>query len=126
MEFLRNPGPRAYETILLVDADVQSCEVARTILTNCGYTLLVANNVAQALDWAAIHPGPIHLLLTDIVVAGTAGGEIARLVRASRRYTRVLYMTDAIPNRTLDADGFFLQKPFTARALVDRVRGAIG
>ena len=122
-------GPRGHETILLVDDDAQSCEVVRTILTNCGYTLLVANNVAGAQIWAASHPGPIHLLLTDIVVAGTAGREIARLVCATRRETRVLYMSSttchAIPHEALDAGVCFLQKPFTASALVDRVRAAM-
>jgi DNA-binding NtrC family response regulator len=114
---------------LLVDDDAQSCEVARTILTNCGHALLVANNVAEALVWAASHPGPIHLLLTDIAVAETAGREIARLVCATRRDTRVLYMSSTtspvITDQAMDAGVSFLQKPFTASALADRVRGAI-
>ena len=122
-------GPRGHGTILLVDDDAQSCELARTILTHCGYTLLVANDVAGAQKWAASHPGPIHLLLTDLAVAGTAGREIARRVCATRRETRVLYMSStsphAIPNEALDVGARFLPKPFTASALVERVRAAM-
>jgi hypothetical protein len=63
-------GSRGHETILLVDDDAQMSEVARAILTTCGYTVLLADNVAGAHFWAANHLGPIHLLLTGMLVAG--------------------------------------------------------
>lgn len=102
-------------------------ELATAALTKCGYTVIAAGAPAQAEAFAARHDGPIHLLLTDVVMPGTSGVEIARAILDQRSETRVLYISgysgDAVLHHGLPEIGInFLQKPFTPGALVERVR----
>ncbi len=113
-------------TVLLVEDDVQLRELARSVLTESGFTVLVADSGDEADKISALHPGPLHLLLTDVVMPGLGGREVARRVCSRRRETRVLYMSgytgDAIVHHSvLDAGICFLQKPFTPNSLVEKV-----
>ena len=115
------------ETILLVEDDPQVRDLASAILTFCGYTVLAADSARAVISECEQHDGDIHLLLTDVVMPGSGGREIAQHVLARRPFTKVLYMsgytTNAIIHHgVLDPGTHFLQKPFTPAALSAKVR----
>jgi PAS domain S-box-containing protein len=115
------------ETVLLVE-DVETVRaLAREILRLNGYAVIEARHAREALLLSEAHRGPIHLMLTDIVMPGMSGGELARRLRAQRPATRVLYMSgyadDAIFRNALPGkETAFLEKPFTAAVLSRKVR----
>ncbi len=115
------------ETILLVEDEDGVRELARDILRASGYTVLEARNGAEGLLLGERHQGPLHLLLTDVVMPRMSGRELAERMTALRPELGVLYMSgytdDAvIRHGVLGADTAFLQKPFTPAALIQRVR----
>jgi PAS domain S-box-containing protein len=115
------------ETILLVEDDEGVRTFARQILERAGYTLLEARDGNEALVIGERHAGPIALMLTDVVMPGKRGREVAQCLAAIRPDTRVLYMSgytdNAIGNHgILDPGTAFLSKPFTADALMHKVR----
>ena len=122
------PRPeRGLETILLVEDEANLRRLARQYLETQGYKILEAEDGAAALQIADGHQGAIDLLLTDVVMPGMNGRELARHITAQRPDVRVLYMSgyteNAIgQNGTLDAGVNLLQKPFSLPALKDRVR----
>jgi PAS domain S-box-containing protein len=118
------------ETILLVEDEGQLRVLARDILRGAGYQVLDAPNAAEALRVAERHAGPVHLLLTDVVMPHTGGRELARRLAASRPRMRVLYMSgytdDAIVQHGVVDPGIsFLPKPITPDALLGKVREAL-
>jgi CheY-like chemotaxis protein len=123
----RQALPGGTETVLLVEDDESVQVLAHRSLEREGYTVLVASHPDQAMLASARHRGPIHLLLTDMVMPGMGGRELAEWVTSSRPETGVLYMSgytdDAIVRHgVLEADAAFLQKPFTPSALALKVR----
>jgi two-component system, cell cycle sensor histidine kinase and response regulator CckA len=115
------------ETILLVEDEKAVRDLARSILAGQGYSVLVAESAAHAEDLAANGSREVHLLLTDVVMPGVSGRELARRITARDAKTRVLFMsgyTDNVIARggVLEAGVSFLQKPFTPRALTQKVR----
>lgn len=117
--------PRGSETILLVTGDPALRDLAASILRRQGYWVLEAASGADALGIAAREPGPIHLLLTDVMMTGMAGGILARRLVATRSDTCVLYMSDDTdqPERiVLGRGSALIAKPFAPAALLDRVR----
>jgi PAS domain S-box-containing protein len=115
------------ETILLVEDEEAVRDLARSILADQGYAVLVAGSAAAAEELAAKSSREIHLLLTDVVMPGLSGRELARRVTASHPRTRVLFMSGYTDNviasgGVLEAGVAFLQKPFTPRALTQKVR----
>jgi PAS domain S-box-containing protein len=115
------------ETILLVEDEKAVRDLARSILVGQGYSVLVAESAAHAEDLAANSSREIHLLLTDVVMPGVSGRELARRVTARRAKIRVLFMSGYTDNviakgGVLEAGVAFLQKPFTPRALTHKVR----
>jgi PAS domain S-box-containing protein len=120
-------APRGSETILLVEDEDPVRELARDILTAAGYKVLAAAGPAEALDASRRHGGPIHLLLTDVVIPEMSGRELVRHLAPTYPEMRVLYMTghatDTIVHRgVLDPGLGLLQKPFTPDALTRKVR----
>jgi PAS domain S-box-containing protein len=118
---------RGQETILLVEDEVNLRRLARQYLETQGYTVLEADDGAAALQIAAGHGGDIHLLLTDVVMPGMNGHELAVRVIAQRPDIRVLYMSGytenaIVENGLLEAGINLLQKPFSLPALKDMVR----
>ncbi len=118
---------RGNETILLAEDDHQVRELARAVLAACGYSVLVAESALSVSSLCEHYVGPIHLLLTDVVMPGIGGRELARQVVAHSPGTYVLYMsgytTNAIVNHgELDSGTFFLPKPFTPASLAAKVR----
>lgn len=118
-------APSTLGTILVVDDEPAICSLIRHALTPQGYTILLANNGRDALQLCTNHKGPIQLLLTDLLMPGMNGLELAVKVQALRPQTRVLYLSES----PLVAGGFanepqltFLPKPFTLGALLNMVR----
>ncbi len=115
------------QTILVVEDEDPVCELAREVLTDGGYEVLTAAAPAQALDVARGHAGPIHLLLTDVVMPQMSGRALAARLRAERPGLRVLYMSgyseDVIEHYGgLEPGTPLLSKPFTLDALTRKVR----
>jgi len=112
---------------LLVEDDYLVRELARAVLAACGYSVLVAETALTVSSLCEHYVGPIHLLLTDVVMPGIGGRELARQVVAHSPDTKVLYMsgyaTNAIVHHVeLDSGTFFLPKPFTPALLAAKVR----
>lgn len=121
---------RGSETILLVEDERGVRELAREHLELNGYTVLQAGNGQQALDLASKHSGKIHLLLTDVVMPGMSGRQLAEQIQSVRPGIRILYMsgyTDQaiVHHGILAADTMLLQKPFTLHALAAKLREAL-
>jgi two-component system cell cycle sensor histidine kinase/response regulator CckA len=115
------------ETVLLVEDEELVRRVARRILENFCYTVLEADNGAAALQMGQQYPGPIHLLLTDVVMPGMNGKELAELWRQRRPETLVLYTSGYTENTivhqgSLDQDIHFIQKPYRPELLARKVR----
>jgi two-component system cell cycle sensor histidine kinase/response regulator CckA len=118
---------RASETVLLVEDAEPLREMVREILEAEGYQVLAAEDGERALDLAASHPGPIALLITDVVMPGVSGPAAAERLQAVRPETRVLFMSgytdEAIGEAgELDRQTHFIQKPFSADALLRKAR----
>jgi CheY-like chemotaxis protein len=97
------------------------------VLEAGGYKLLVAGDGAEALSLADLYGGPIHLLVTDVVMPHMGGATLAARLAQMRPETRVLYMSgytdDALAHRgVIGADVAFLEKPFTPDSLLRKVR----
>jgi CheY-like chemotaxis protein len=119
--------PRAVETILLVEDEAEVRAIAREALTMTGYTVLDAPTGREALQIAEKEAGAIHLLLTDVVMPGLNGREVAAGLKTSHPEARVLYMSgytdDAIVHHgVLDPGTVLLAKPFTPDSLARKVR----
>ena len=115
------------ETVLIAEDDQSVREIVATVLAQQGYRVLQAPEGRTALEMARAQPGEIHLLVTDLVMPGMTGRELAEALIAARPGVRVLYMSgytdDAVVRHgVLTAGVPFLQKPFTARALASKVR----
>jgi two-component system cell cycle sensor histidine kinase/response regulator CckA len=117
--------PSTQGTILVVDDEPAICSLIRHALAPQGYTILLANNGRDALQLCTTHKGPIQLLLTDLLMPGMNGLELAVKVQALRPQTRVLYLSESSVVGGAFADEphlAFLPKPFTLGALLDTVR----
>jgi PAS domain S-box-containing protein len=120
-------GAPGTETILLVEDEANLRYLARQFLEKQGYQVLDAADGALAMQIALAHEGVIHLLLTDVIMPGMNGRELAQRVLQLRPGTKVLYMSGYTENvighnGTLDAGVRLLPKPFTLRDLKGKVR----
>jgi CheY-like chemotaxis protein len=98
-------------------------DVARAVLDRLGYRVLAAANGEEALALVARHPGPVDLLLTDVVLPGPGGPEVAAAVRARRPACRVLFMSGYPENLAAGLAGVpFLPKPFSPETLARKIR----
>jgi CheY-like chemotaxis protein len=115
-------APRGTETVLLVEDDDGVRSLAATILRGCGYTVVEARHGDEALAVADRHDGPFGLLVTDVVMPGLGGRELADRLADRWPQLRVLFLS----GYGVDAAGVpgakLLQKPFTAAELARRVR----
>lgn len=120
-------GPVRGETILLVEDEEIVRQPAGRFLENAGYQMLVAEDPEAALAIAETHAGKIHLLLTDVVMPGMTGKDIASKLLIERPDTKVIYISgyseDVIVHQGAVEPGVVLvQKPFTAETLLSKVR----
>jgi len=118
---------RGTETILLVEDEQAVRDLIVTLLSQRGYEVIVARHPAHAEQIAAKFPHEIHLLLTDVVMPGTSGRELAARIGARRPGIRVLYMSGYTENvitsgGMLEKGLAFLQKPFSPALLSQKVR----
>lgn len=115
------------ETILVVEDDDVVRKLAREILETAGYDVLVADQGDEAMRLCIEDPQEIHLLLSDVVMPGASGKEVAERLISLRPEMKVLFMSgytdEAIVHHgVLDSKVEFIQKPFSPAALCRRVR----
>jgi PAS domain S-box-containing protein len=115
------------ETILVVEDDMNLQKLTSRILGRYGYRVLQASNGDEALNLSHKHDGPIHLVLTDVIMPGMNVQEMAKKIQFRRKETRILfmsgYMDDTISlHGVLDPGINFLQKPYTPQSLAQKVR----
>jgi PAS domain S-box-containing protein len=115
------------ETILLVEDEPAILQIGRRLLQSAGYTVLAADSPGEAMRLAGEHLGEIHLLVTDVVMPGMSGRELAKHLQEGRPATRCLYMSgytaNVIAHRgVLDEGVHFIGKPFSAGDLAAKVR----
>ncbi len=118
---------RGSETVLVVEDEPAVRELASRALSAVGYQVLQAPSGREALEEAARTVGPVHLLVTDVVMPDMSGQKLAEALKRARPETRVLYMSGYTENTivhhgVLDAGVHFLAKPFTPAAIQERVR----
>jgi two-component system cell cycle sensor histidine kinase/response regulator CckA len=117
--------PFGTETVLVVEDEEPLRSLARTCLESNGYSVLDAPDTAAALELAGNYPGRIHLLLTDVVMPGIGGRELAKRLMVLQPEVKVVYMSgytnDLIDQQgNLDRDTVLLEKPFTLHALLTK------
>jgi PAS domain S-box-containing protein len=118
---------RGTETILVVEDEAMVRDLTLEVLKECGYTVISAERPDDALRICAQNQAPIDLLLTDVVMPGMSGLELAERLKPERPKMKVLYVSgytaDAVARRGMsDPKTAFLQKPFAPGALVRKVR----
>jgi two-component system cell cycle sensor histidine kinase/response regulator CckA len=118
---------KGHETILLVEDEPDVRELTQMVLSERGYTVIEAPTPADAERLAGNNGSEIHLLLTDVVMPGISGRELAKRLTALYPNLRVMYMSGYTYNviaedGTLEEGISFLQKPFTPQLLTEKVR----
>jgi two-component system cell cycle sensor histidine kinase/response regulator CckA len=121
---------RGTETILLVEDEEAVRVVAQHILERNGYRVIVAQNPGDAILLREQHVEPIHLLLTDVVMPGINGAELAAQLTGRSPEMKVLYMSGYTDGSiaslgALQSSASFLQKPFTSQSLTRKVRSVL-
>jgi two-component system cell cycle sensor histidine kinase/response regulator CckA len=115
------------ETVLLVEDEEALRSLIRDVLEQSGYTVLESSNGGEALEIARRYRGPIHVLLTDVVLPGVSGRVIAEKISACSPDTKVLFMsgyTDSIiaAQGVIEEGMFLIQKPFAPGELRSKIR----
>jgi PAS domain S-box-containing protein len=119
------------ETILVVEDDAALARLAAIMLRRGGYTVLQPERVADAVEVAAAHEGPLHLVLTDVIMPEMNGPEIYDRIRDVHPEAKALYMSgytdNVIVRHGVLKEGIqFIQKPFSLPSLLEKVRGVLG
>ena len=118
---------RGRETLLVVEDEPANLKITRTTLQRLGYSVIEAASAKEALALAARHEGPLHLLLTDVIMPEMNGLDLYKRIAASRPGIKVVFMSgysaEFLPS-TDDGKGdvSFLQKPFSMQELSAKVR----
>jgi len=124
------PAPGA-ETILFVEDEESVRELVRDYLGSIGYRVLEASDGVQALAVASAHQGPIHMLITDVVMPRLSGRELATRLALQRGDLKVLFISgytddSVFRHGVLEGGVAFLQKPFNLKALAQKIREVLG
>jgi signal transduction histidine kinase len=119
------------ETVLLVEDDPALCHLTRQFLEALRYRVLVASNSEEARNIAGQEPGTIHLLLTDLIMPGMTGRELAETLVVGRPEMKVLLMSGYGDHALLNGpgsipDAAFIQKPFDLATLSTKLRAVLG
>jgi len=120
-------SPRGCETLLLVEDESSVRHASGQFLSRSGYTVLEANDGADALRASRQHCGPIHLMITDVVMPRMAGPKLAELLADERPDMKVLFVSGyaektVLQHGKVDLTTGFLQKPFSLKMLARKVR----
>lgn len=115
------------EVILLVEDEASVRSLSREILEGFGYTVLETSNGQEALQICQSHAGPIHLMVTDVVMPKMSGRKLAEAIQKIRPEIKILFVSgyteDAIIHHDVLRSGTpFLQKPFVPTTLAEKVR----
>ncbi len=118
--------PFGTETILIAEDEKEVREIAREFLVLSGYTVLEARDGEEALKIAASHAGPIHVLITDMIMPAIGGRELAERISQSRPETKIIYMSGYAEyggegKTGVEEGGILLTKPFTRMGIVRMV-----
>jgi two-component system cell cycle sensor histidine kinase/response regulator CckA len=118
------------ETVLIVEDDEDIRRLCQRTLARGGYTVLSCANGVEALEICARHPGPIHLVVSDVVMPRMGGAELAARLATERPDTKILFLsgyteTSMTHGRLFGPDTTILSKPFTPDALIQKVREAM-
>ncbi len=118
------------ETILLVEDNAQTREAVRRTLETAGYAVIPAETPMEAIDLVSNPQVQIHALVTDIGLLGVSGPQLARLIVGDRPNLRVLYISghtaaEVVPPGRVGPGTAFLQKPFSADALLAELRALL-
>jgi two-component system, cell cycle sensor histidine kinase and response regulator CckA len=119
------------EVILVVDDEPFVLKIVATILAGAGFLVLSAASPSEAFAIALRHPQPIHLMLSDVVMPGLRGPDLAEAIEELHPETVCLFMaglpdTDEVSERILERGLAFLPKPFGARTLLAKVDEVLG
>jgi signal transduction histidine kinase len=125
------PPPSARQTVLLADDEDGVRALASQVLVTAGYVVLEARNGDEALCRAAAHPDRIDLLVSDVVMPGLGGRQLAERLLARDPHLRILYLSGHTEDEVLRQGVFsaavhFLPKPFSPAALTEKVRQVLG
>jgi two-component system cell cycle sensor histidine kinase/response regulator CckA len=123
----QEPAKRGTETVLVVEDEPALLRLTKRSLETLGYTVLAASRPDEAIALATAHAGPVHMLVTDVVLPGMNGRSLAERLSANMPNLKCLFVSgypDGAMGQSgeLDEDLNFLQKPFTPKALADKVR----
>lgn len=128
---MTTPSSKPAETVLVVDDDAEVLSLAVDVLDGAGYTVLSTTDPRHALRLARTHPGPLDLLVTDIVMPLMNGMQLATEVQALRPDVKILLISAYRTKETdeyrmrLGLRGLFLDKPFTIAALTAAARALL-
>jgi two-component system, cell cycle sensor histidine kinase and response regulator CckA len=117
------------QTILVVEDQDAVRDLMVDVLRDRGYNLLEAASGNQAIELASAHPGPIHLLLTDVVMPGISGRQVAKTLQPRRPEMKVLYTSGYSPELIAHhgvSEAAYLPKPFLPEDLAAKVRAVLG
>ena len=115
------------QTILVVDDDEMVCKILESALINLGYTILAARNAASAIKLLDEYGGVIHLLLTDVVMPGMSGINLAEIIKEKVPDIKVILMSgyaeEIIRKKDLILPGYnFIEKPIIPSVLAHKLR----
>jgi two-component system, cell cycle sensor histidine kinase and response regulator CckA len=122
----KRPAARDAGTVLVVEDQPEVRGLACTILRDRGFEVLEARDGEEALALTQRFNGPIKLMLTDVIMPGMNGRELASRIAALRPDTRVIYMSGYTDRVQMDAGAVLLEKPFTSERLMEMVKEAVG
>jgi CheY-like chemotaxis protein len=115
----RSPGG---ETILVVEDQPATAQITKILLESWGYIVLEAHGAQQALDVFELKNGEIDLLLTDVIMPGRSGAELAAELWRRKPDLRVVFMSGYPSHELSRTDAAFLAKPFTPASLSKMIR----
>jgi CheY-like chemotaxis protein len=123
-------SPRGCETVLLVEDEASVRQASRQFLIQSGYNVLEAFDGEDALREAREHDGPIHLMITDVVMPRMSGPRLAEQLSEDRPDMKVLFVSGyaertVLQHGKVDVTKWFLQKPFSLKTLAKKVRDVL-